>query len=209
MTTVAVTGSVGTGKSTVSRMFERLGAQRINADALAREAIEKDRPPYRRVVRYFGKTILRKGGSIDRGHLAQIVFKNEKKLKVLNCLVHPYVLRRMKEEIRRIRRKKRGAYIVVEVPLLHEKRLEKMFDQVLTVSCRRPIQRKRWLKRGGSLKELRGRLAAQLPLSYKGSHSDFIIDNNGSVRETKAQVVAFWKTLAPPSRRPGRASRLD
>ena len=195
MRTLGVTGSVGTGKSTVSRMLERLGAQRIDADALAHEAIEKNRAPYRAVVRCFGRAILRKDGSIDRRRLAQIVFKDEKKLKELNRMIHPYILRRMREEIRRIRQKKRGSEIVVEVPLLHEKRLGKMFDHVVTVSCRRPIQRERWLKRGGSSKELQRRMTVQLPLSYKERQSDFIIDNNGSVRETHAQVVAVWKAV--------------
>ena len=147
------------------------------------------------MVRCFGKWILRKDGSIDRKRLAQIVFKDEKKLKTLNRATHPYILRRMREEIRRIGQRKRGAEIVIELPLLHEKRLGKMFDHVVTVSCRRPIQRKRWVKRGGSSKELKRRMAVQLPLSYKERQSDFIIDNNGSVRETHAQVVAVWKAI--------------
>ena len=129
---LGITGSVGTGKSTVSRMFEKKGAVRIDADRLAHEAIERGRVPYRSVVRFFGKGILRKNGMIDRGRLARIVFRDQKKLNALNTRVHPYVIRRMKEEIRKVLRRKKGVFIVVEVPLLHERRLPGMFDKVLT-----------------------------------------------------------------------------
>lgn len=190
---LGVTGSVGTGKSTVSRLFEKKGAIRVDADHLAHEAIQKGKTPYRSVIRFFGKEILRKGGVIDRGRLARVVFKDRKKLEELNARIHPFVLRRMKEEIRKALRRKKRAFVVVEVPLLHEKRLSGMFDKVLTVSCTASVRKKRWVQQGRLLRELKERCASQLPLSYKVKHSDFIIDNSGSVRETRAQVGHIWK----------------
>ena len=192
---LGITGSIGTGKSTVSRLFEKKGAIRIDADALAHEAIEKGRTPYRSVVRFFGKRILRGNGEIDRGKLARIVFKNRKILEALNARVHPYVLRRIMEEIRRVLRRKKGRMIVVEVPLLHEKHLSAMFDKVLTVSCKGSVQERRWVKGGRRLGELKARRASQLPLSYKERKSDFIIDNSRSIRETNAQVNRIWRII--------------
>ncbi len=193
MIVLGVTGSVGTGKSTVSKMFEKLGAVRISADALAHEAIEKGKAPYRRVVRSFGKVILDRDGSIRRRELAKIVFQNPKKLKTLNSLIHPYVIGRIREKIRRLR--KRKGVVVVEIPLLHEAGLEKMFDQVVTVSCRPEAQKKRWRKNGREIGELKRRSSAQLPLSYKIKQSDFIIDNSGQVQATKRQVIALWRAM--------------
>ncbi len=192
---LGITGGVGTGKSTVSRMFERKGAKRIDADRLAHEAIEKGRAPYRSILRFFGKGILQENGEIDRGKLARTVFKNRNILKALNARVHPYVLRRIREEIRKARRRSRRGVIVVEVPLLHEKRLSGMFDRVLTVSCKGLVQKKRWVKGGRRLRELKERCRSQWPLSYKEKHSDFIIDNSGTIRETEAQVSTIWDVV--------------
>ena len=176
-------------------MFEKKGAVRLDADTLAHEAIEKGKVPYRNVVRFFGKGILRKDGSIDRGKLARVVFKNKKKLEALNAQVHPYVIRRIREEIRKTLRRRRSAFIVVEVPLLHEEHLSGMVNKVLTVSCKMSVQGRRWLKQGKHLKELQERRASQLPLSYKEKHSDFVIDNSGSIGKTRAQVSHVWNVI--------------
>ena len=192
---IGITGSVGTGKSTVSKLFEKKGSYRIDADQLAREAVEKGRSPYRAVVRFFGKEILHRDGSIDRGKLARIVFKNQKKLNTLNGFIHPYVIRRIKEKIRQMRRRQKNPYIVVEVPLLHEAHLTGMFDKVVTVSCREGIQRRRWVRQRRRLENLLERKRRQLPLSYKKKHSDFFIDNNRSLQQTKTQVAHIWKVI--------------
>lgn len=192
---VGITGSVGTGKSTVSKMFEEKGAHRIDADKLAHEAIEKGKAPYRSVVRFFGKRILRPDESVDRRLLAGIVFGNRKKLKALNARIHPYVLRRIRDEIRRISASRKTVCIVVEVPLLHEGRLARMFDVIVTVSCAPSIRRVRWSRRGGTVGELEKRSASQLPLSVKEKHSDFIIDNSGNRQMTRTQVGRIWKVI--------------
>lgn len=195
---LGITGSVGTGKTTVSKMFEKMGASRIDADALAHEAIEKGKAPYRKIVRLFGKRILRRDGSVNRKTLAETIFKDPEKRRRLNTLIHPYVIRRMRQEIRKRsgkRGKKGRRCVVVEVPLLHEAHLTQMFDGVITVSCGRPLQERRWVKGGGDLKDLSRRRASQLPLSYKKAHSDFIIDNSGTRQKTKSQVEAIWKRI--------------
>ena len=192
---VGVTGSVGTGKSTVSRMFAENGAVRIDTDRLAHEALEKRNAPHRKVVLTFGRGILQKGGKISRPKLARVVFQDAKALKCLNRLIHPYVIRRIKEEIRRRTRKTRKRCIVIEVPLLFEARLRGMFDKIITVSCQKSIQESRWVKAGRSLRALKERCASQLPLSYKKKHSDFIIDNSGERRKTHAQVNRIWRMI--------------
>ena len=176
-------------------MFEKKGAVRIDADTLAHEAIEKGRGPSQKVIRFFGRGILRKDGSIDREKLARVVFKNRKKMDALNARIHPYVIRRIREEIRKRLRREKSVFIVVEVPLLHEEHLSGMVDKVLTVSCKVSVQGKRWLKQRKPLKELQERCRSQWPLSYKEKHSDFIIDNRGSILETRAQVSHIWNVI--------------
>ncbi|MFH1857789.1 MAG: dephospho-CoA kinase [Candidatus Omnitrophota bacterium] len=192
---IGITGSVGSGKSTVSRLFRKKGAVRFDADRLAREAIEPGRAPYRALVGVFGKGILRENGTVNRRKLAQIVFKNPRRVKILNRLIHPYVIRRMKQEMRGISRRRCKPCIVVEVPLLHEARLAGMFNRVITVSCSSAGQKARWVKRGGRLSDLNERKACQLPLSYKKKHSDFIIDNSGRLQNTKSQVDRIWQAV--------------
>lgn len=192
---IGITGTVGAGKSTVARMFEKRGASRVDADRLAHEAIGKGKTPYRGVVRLFGREILKKNFAIDRKKLARRVFGDPRKLKQLNRLIHPYVLRRIREETKRALKRNKGAWIIVEVPLLHEAGLERMFDKVITVSCKSAVQKGRWRERGGSIAELEKRCASQLPLSYKARHSDYVVDNSGKKRETNAQVGRIWEHL--------------
>lgn len=195
MITVGVTGSVGTGKSTVCKMFEALGAARLNADALAHEALEKGRDPYRQVLRYFGKGILRKGGRIDRAKLGAEVFSNPKQLDRLCRIVHPYVIRRMRHQIREIARKDRTSTVVAEVPLLFEVGLEPMFDATVTVWCDARTQRDRSRQKGMTPTQLRLRKKAQLSLGEKRKRADYLVDTRGNLRQTARQIRAIWDSL--------------
>ena len=195
MISIGVTGSVNTGKSTVCRMFEKLGAIRLDADALAHEALEKGRRPYQRAVRHFGQEILRRGGEIDRSRLAVEVFSDPPALQRLCQFVHPYVIQKMRNRIREIRRRDRSATAVAEVPLLFEVGLESMFDVTVTVWCDAATQLARSRKKGLSAEQLRLRRQAQLPLSEKRSRADDCIDTRGSLTETARQVRAIWNSL--------------
>ena len=195
MITIGVTGSVGTGKSTVCQMFEKLGAFRLDADTLAHEALEKGRPPHRRVLRHFGERILRRSGKIDRARLAQEVFSHPRQLDFLCRVVHPYVIQRMRQGLRAVRKKDPDATVVAEVPLLFEAGLESMFDLSVTVVCDAKTQRVRSRHKGLSALQVRLRKRAQWSLAKKRKRSDRVINNQGSLRETARQVRLLWEAL--------------
>ena len=195
MITIGVTGSVGTGKSTVCKMFERVGAIRLDADALAHEALEKQRTPYRQVVRHFGNNILRKSGQIDRARLAAEVFAHPKQLDKLCRMVHPYVIEKMRQRIRQIARKDRSGVVVAEVPLLFEVGLGPMFDETVTVWCDAGTQLRRCRKKGMSSNDLRLRKRAQLSLLEKRRRADHCVDTRGSLKATARQVRTIWGSL--------------
>ena len=195
MITVGVTGSVGTGKSTVCKMFERLGAIRLDADALAHEALEGNRQPYHRILRHFGRRILRKSGQIDRARLAAEVFTDPKQLDRLCRIVHPYVIQKMRQRIREIGHKNRSAVVVAEVPLLFEVGLGPMFDKTVTVWCDAGTQLKRCRKKEMSPNDLRLRKRAQLSLLEKRRRADHCVDTRGSFQRTARQVRTIWSSL--------------
>ena len=195
MITIGVTGSVGTGKSTVCRMFEKLGAIRLDADALAHEALEKGKGPYRRVLRHFGEEVLRRGGEIDRAKLAVRVFSDPRELKKLCQIVHPYVIGKMQRRIQELRRKDPAATLVAEVPLLFEVGLDSMFHATVTAWCDAATQLSRSRRKGMTAEQLRLRKQAQSPLSEKRSKADHRVDTRGNLKETARQVRAIWQKL--------------
>ena len=204
MITIGVTGSVGTGKTTVCKLFETWGAIRLDADALAHEALEKSNPLYQRVVRHFGEEIIRRGGEIDRAKLAAEVFADPQKLQALCQIIHPYVIQKLRQRIQEIRRGYRSATVAAEVPLLFEVGLESMFDATVTVWCDAAAQLSRSRKKGMTAEQLRLRKQAQSPLSEKRRRADYCVDTRGSLGETARQVRAIWASLHKGGNRKGK-----
>lgn len=190
---LGLTGSFGSGKTTVARILRSLGARIIDADRLARQCILPGRPAYDRVVRAFGRDILKRGASIDRKKLAVKVFGNKKLLGELNRIIHPEVISKIREEIR----KSSARVIVLDVPLLVEAGLKSAVDKLIVVSASQTKQINR-LKQKTNLgrKEILSRIRCQLPLKTKIRLADFVIDNNGSLKETRRQVKRVWQSLA-------------
>jgi len=187
-----LTGSFGSGKTTVARFLQRLGAKVIDADSLAHESLMRGAPAYRKAVRVFGRDILNQGRSIDRRKLAAKVFCDRRLLSRLNRMIHPEVIRKIRQEIRGSTEK----IIVLDVPLLVEAGLRKYVDKLVVVSINRPIQIKRVrIKTGLKGEEILCRIKCQLPLATKIRLADFVIDNNGSLSKTRKQVLRVWKTL--------------
>ncbi len=207
MVVIGVTGSVGTGKSTVAKLFKRLGAAVIDTDHLARAVVEPGTPGWREIKRAFGKGVLRKDGAIDRSALAQRVFSDEAARKRLERIIHPRVIREVKKELRRLRKHGKTQAAVVEVPLLFESGMDQLMDSVVVVRARRSVQLDRLRrKHGWSKKEVDARIKAQWDLSAKVALADQVIDNDGSVAVTRKQVRTVWNKLARPNR-PRRNSR--
>ncbi len=180
---IGLTGSFGTGKSTVAACFKKLGACVIDADRLAHKAIKPGGACHRRVVSAFG--------TAKRRELAQVVFSDRKKLKILNKLVHPYIIR----EIKRLTKKTKKKIVIIDAPLLIEAGLDKEVDKLIVVKTSRRIQEARCVKKGFKKNDIRRRINRQLSLAKKERLADFIIDNNKSVSFTKNQVKKIWEEI--------------
>jgi dephospho-CoA kinase len=189
---IGLTGSFGTGKSSVAAHFRKLGAKVLDADSIARETLESGTPEYRRVVRVFGPGILNSSRSINRKKLARMVFGDRKLVARLNGIVHPAVIRRIRSEIRKV---KRGV-LVVDAPLIFEAGISALFDHIVVVKASRHKQISRCIKKSGMDKEeVCDRIACQTPLRQKLKMADYIIDNDGTRVATKKQVVEIWQRL--------------
>ncbi|MEW6101014.1 MAG: dephospho-CoA kinase [Candidatus Omnitrophota bacterium] len=189
---IGLTGTFGCGKSTVAKIFKSHGATVIDADRLAHRVLRTDKEVYRKAVKAFGKSILSKDKNINRKKLGTIVFRKANYLKKLNKIIHPRVIKVIKEKLR----KSANGLIVLDAPLLIEAGLENIVDKLVVVGCQRQaqiqrIQRKTLLCKKDILK----RIKQQATFRMKKTYADFVIDNSGSVEETKKQVERIRRLL--------------
>lgn len=197
MTIVGVTGSLGTGKTTVAGIFGRLGAVVLDADDIAHRLIEPGKPAWKKIVSYFGKDILKRDLHIDRQALGKKAFSGARRLKRLCAIIHPLVYKQMRAKIKRIKKVDPSAVVVLDVPLLLETGGQKYTDKVVVVTAPRSLQLKRGCgKFGLSRDDIMRRIKAQMPLKEKIKAADFVVDNGGTVVSTEKQVMTIWKKLA-------------
>jgi len=202
MIVIGVTGGVGTGKSTVAKMFQRLGAVVLDADAMAHRAMEPKRVVWRRIVKAFGEEVLNGDQTINRRRLAELVFRDAHRRAQLEEIVHPHVARQMRREVHRLRRARRIPAVVLDVPLLVEVGARGWVDALVVVTAPPTIQRRRLARAyGWSAQETDERRAAQLKLSAKAALADDVVDNSDGVDATRTQVKRIWNKLVPPNRR--------
>jgi dephospho-CoA kinase len=192
---VGLTGGIGTGKSTVARLFAELGASVIDADQLAREAQAQGSPVLGAIRARFGGGVFTKTGELDRKALGAIVFQDETARRDLNAIVHPRVAELAQERMQGLAAA--GAPLVLyDVPLLYESSLDRALPSVIVVSAPPEVQRARLIGRDGlSPSEIEARVAAQMPLSEKVARADFVIDNGGSLEATREQVASVYRRL--------------
>jgi len=189
---IGVTGSFGSGKTTVARIFKSLGGRVIDADGIARSLIDSHRPIYKKIISTFGGGILAKNKKIDRVKLADIVFSNKKNLDKLNKITHPQVIRIIKNEIQ----KNFSRTIIIDAPLLIEARLMYLVNCLVVVKLDRRQQINRLLKKTSlSKSQILKRIKAQLPLRQKARLADFVIDNSESRVATIRQARKIWAGL--------------
>jgi dephospho-CoA kinase len=192
---IALTGGPGSGKSTVARMFRDLGAQVIDADEVARAVVSPGQPAWEEVRREFGPDYFQDDGSLDRARMAELVFRDAGARQKLNAIVHPRVAREIARRLQDLAAL--GVNLVmVEVPLLYEAGLEKNFDVVIVVDAGEREQMSRLSARDGRpAREAAGILEAQWPLNAKKARADFVVDNRGSLADTRRQVKKLWQRL--------------
>ena len=189
MLIVGLTGGIGSGKSTVAGMFEDEGAHVIDFDHLARLVVEPDKAAWRDIIDYFGPEIMSSDRTLNRSALAEIVFSDNKSRKALEGFTHPRIFEERDALIKAIKRKDPFSIVIIDFPLLFELDLNKRFDKVILVYVPRAVQLGRLIKRDGIVKKgVEKRLDAQRPIEEKRSLSDYIIDNEGSLNDTRDQV---------------------
>jgi len=189
MVIVALTGGIGSGKSTVARMFKDEGAYVIDFDYLARVVVEPDKPAWRDIIDYFGPEILSPDRTLNRSALAEIVFSDDESRKTLEELTHPRIFEESEALVKAIRRKDPFSVVIIDFPLLFELSLDKKFDRIILAYVPRALQLKRIMERDGlAREEVEKRLNAQISIEEKRSRSDYIINNQGGLNDTRDQV---------------------
>ena len=188
---IGITGNFGTGKTTVANMFHRLGAELIDADQIAHMIIKPHTPAYNQIIACFGKNVLT-GIYISRRRLAEIVFSDKKKLKRLNKIMHPWILRIIKN---RIRKSSNNRILVIDAALLIESGLLPWIDKLVVVKSRLKIQMQRLKKTGLATNEIKKRISFQSPQKEKIRLADFVIDNSGRRVQTEKQVRDIWNKI--------------
>lgn len=189
MKLIGITGGLGSGKTVIAGYFKNSGSKVIDADKVT-HAVLLNKGIKEEIVATFGKGVL-KNGRVNRKKLAKIVFNNKGNLKKLCSIVHPPILKRIRNIITNSKKK----IIVIDGPLLIESGLHREMDKIIVVSINKKDQIGRCIKLGYSKEEALKRIKAQMPLRQKLRYADFIIDNNGSKLEAKRQVAQIWRKL--------------
>ena len=195
MLSVALTGNIGAGKSTVAELFRRWGATVIDSDQLVREAQMPGRSALLQVAARFGRQMIRPDGTLDRARLRAFVLADPRALEALNAIMHPEVHRRRRELLAEAR--ERGDRIVVsDIPLLFEAADPSEFDAVVLVDAPESIRRQR-LRQSRPLPEheIDQLIAAQLPADSKRLRSDYVIENEGDHQALERSAASVWEAL--------------
>ena len=195
---VGLTGGVGSGKSTVAAMLADLGAAVVDADAIAREVVERGTTGFDSVVAAFGPDVVAAGGELDRARLAEAVFNDPVARDRLNAIVHPLVGARFAEIAASVPAE---AIVVYDVPLLVEGGLADGFDAVVVVETPQDLRLERLAGRGMAESDARARMAAQASDDERRAAAHEVIVNSGSRAELRAQVEQVWARLTERSRR--------
>jgi len=203
-----LTGGIAAGQAVVGAMFAALGAHVIQADEISHQLMQPGEAVYREVVAHFGAEILDPDGSVNRARLAELAFGSKpSRVQELNQIVHPAVIRREEEWMDEVRRHDPHAVAVVEAALILEAGMARGLDRLVVVTCRPEQRIERWARRlkvddETARREVIRRMAAQLPDEEKIKAADYVVDNSGSLDETRRQVEEIYSKLLVWSGRP-------
>jgi dephospho-CoA kinase len=187
---IGVTGILASGKGTVCSMFRELGAVEIDTDIIAREIVQPGAEGLMAIINAFGSGFIDESGSLKRREFADYIFKDETRVKKLNSITHPLILRTALD------RSAGPGIFVINTPLLFETGFNRDMDRNIVVTAENLQALERGAARDGiSTEEIKERLNHQIPLNEKVKSADYIIDNSGTLENTKRQVIELWKIL--------------
>jgi dephospho-CoA kinase len=182
-------------------MLADRGATLIDADLLAREAVQPETQALKDIIKRWGQDVLKEDGSLDRAALRQIVFADQSELDALNRIVHPGVTRLRDREIA-LARERGDPIVVCVIPLLFERNIVDEFDAVVLVDAPRPLRLERMVAtRGMEATDAMNMIASQMPAELKRARADYVIENNGSLQDLERDVDALWSSLQRDSQR--------
>jgi len=206
MLKIGLTGGIASGKSLVSQIFTELGAHTIDADQIAHELMRPGEPVYEQVVQSFGNEILNPDKSVNRAKVAELAFdKRRPRIYELNRIMHPEVIQRYESWMEDIRQREPDAIVILEAALVLEAGLRRRFDRIVVVTCKPQQRAERWAQRFNldpetAKVEVNRRMMAQAPDEAKIQAADYVIDNSGSVEETRKQVQKVYDALLPQAK---------
>lgn len=196
MLLVGLTGNIGSGKSTVAQMLSERGATIIDADVLARRAVELGTAAFEKIIAKWGAAVLGPDGHLDRAALRRVVFADHEQLEELNQIVHPEV-ERLRGRLVEQARKRGDRLVICDIPLLFERHMTDRFDRIILVDAHRGVRLERLVKdRGLTETEAMDMIAAQMPAELKRARADFIIENDGTLTQLERRVQDVWSSLS-------------
>jgi dephospho-CoA kinase len=194
---VALTGGIATGKSHCLRRFAELGAPTIDADTLARQAVEPGSDGFRAVVEKFGESIVAPDGTLDRAALGSVVFEDDAARRALEAIIHPFVQASIDGWFETLARQPGLRAGIADIPLLFETGREREFDVVVVAACEPATQKARLMTRDGFTEaQADQRIRAQMPIQEKAKRARYVISTEGAVVETDRQVAQVWAEIS-------------
>ena len=196
MIIAGLTGGIASGKSTVSGFLAEAGARIIDADTIAREVVEPGTPAHDELIAFFGRGILLADGKIDRQRLGDIIFNDSAKKAHLNGIIHPRVYRRIEEMIAEIASQTPDAVVILDIPLLLEAGMKRNLAEVIVVYVPEDLQLQRLMTRDRiDANAALARIHSQMPIEEKRHLATIVIDNSGTLADTRSQAQAVFHHL--------------
>ena len=193
---IGLTGSIATGKSTVTNMLKELGAFVIDCDKTARDVVAPGTQGLAKIEAAFGKDAVAADGSMDRVYIGDLVFRNPEMKKRLENILFPLIFEALGEELLRLEREAVTPVVFLDMPLLYEVKYDSYVDEVWLVYVPFEVQLSRLMKRNGYTKEeALLRIYSQISVDKKKSLAQQVIDNSGTLEDTKEQVRSLWERL--------------
>ena len=188
---IGVTGQIGSGKTTAAKIFASFGAVVIDADTIGREVVDRSVPLRKKLARQFGGEILTPSGKLSRKRLARLAFADEAAKQRLNRLVHPFLLKELRRQMKELA--KRHNVVVIDAALLLDWELDRQMDVVLVVHASEETRLKRLAARGISKEDALARQKAQVPFSEYRKRADYVVFNNSTVGKLQAKLQRLYK----------------
>lgn len=193
---IGLTGSIATGKSTVTNMLKELGAFVIDCDKTARDVVAPGTRSLAKIEAAFGKDAIGADGSMDRVYIGDLVFRNPEMKKRLENILFPLIFEALDAELLRLEREGATPVVFLDMPLLYEVKYDSYVDEVWLVYVPFEVQLSRLMKRNGYTKEeALLRIHSQISVDKKKSLAQQVIDNSGTLEDTKEQVRSLWERL--------------